>query len=424
MVELSADSGLNRRMKPGFAIFLLLLAFANPVCADFWPEFRGPKGDGHADKAEVPLKWSGSRNIRWKTEVPGKAWSSPVVAVDRIYITTAVEDSRAVSLRAGCYGLEDGKQIWEQEIFSAEPVAMHKKNSQASPTPIYEEGKLYVHFGHFGTACLDAESGKIVWTQTSLPYKPVHGTGGSPVVFRDKLIYSCDGAENPFVVALNKSDGSVAWKTPRNVEVQRTFSFSTPLLIEVAGSPQVVVPGSGAVVSYDPETGKEIWRCLYGEGYSVVPRPLYHNGKIYVCSGFNRASLLAIRADGKGDVTDTHIVWKNEKGIPRESSPIIVGNLLYINDDQGILSCFNAETGEELYRERLDGAGGYSSSPVYASGYLFFHNGEGITTVVKPGEKFEKVEENKLGEYGLSSFAVISDGFIVRTEEHLFRIGE
>lgn len=414
-------------MKMGSAVCFSLLSmavFPLSLYADFWPEFRGPEGNGHAAEADVPLQWSQRKNIRWKIKVPGKAWSTPVVANGRIFVTTAVEDSRELTLQAASYSLEDGESEWESEVLSVEPTAMHKKNSQASPSPIYEDGKLYVHFGHFGTACLNAENGDIVWTQTSLPYKPVHGTGGSPVLYKDKLIYSADGGEDPFIVALNKSDGSIAWKTARGVEVQRTFSFSTPLVIEVDGQAQVVSPASGAVISYDPDTGKEIWRCRYDEGYSVVPKPLFHNGKIYVCSGFNRAILLAIKADGKGDVTDTHIAWTNEKAIPKESSPIIVGNRLYINDDKGVLSCFDAETGEEIYRERLDGAGGYSSSPVFASGHLFFHNGEGITTVVKPGPDFEKVEENDLGEYGLSSFAVVSDGFLVRTEEHLIRIGK
>ena len=372
----------------------------------------------------MPLEWGANEHIRWKVGVEGTAWSSPVVAGDGIYVTTAVVDDDEVSLRARRHRLADGSTVWDREVFRTEKVRMHDKNSQASPTPVYEDGRLYLHFGHYGTACVDATDGDVVWTQTELGYRPVHGNGGSPALFEDRLIFSCDGQKNPFVVALDKSDGSVIWKTNRDVEVRRTFSFSTPLMIEVDGRPQAVVPGSGAVIAYDPADGNEIWRCRYGEGYSVVPRPLYHDGRIYVCSGFNRASLYAIRADGRGDVTDTHIVWREDKAIPKESSPIIVDGLLYVNDDKGILSCLDAATGEAHYRERLDGRGGYSASPVYASGHLFFHSGEGLTTVVEPGTEFREVAENELGEYGLSSFAVVDDGFVVRTEDHLWRIGE
>lgn len=392
--------------------------------ADNWPEFRGATAEGHAPDAKVPLLWSETKNIRWKVPVEGKAWSSPVVANERVFVTTAVVNGEDLTLEARCYQLSDGSEVWKREVFKKKAGPIHQKNSHASPTPVFADGRLYLHFGHDGTACLDAADGKILWTQTSLPYSPVHGNGGSPVVFEDKLIFACDGQTDPFVVALNRDTGAVVWKTPRGVEVQRTFSFSTPLIIEVKGEKQAVIPGSGAVVSYHPATGAEIWRFRYAEGYSVVPRPLYHDGIIYVCSGFNRAILFAVKADGKGDVTDTHLVWQDDKAVPKESSPIIVDGLIYLNDDKGILNCFDAANGTEHYRERLDGQGGYSASPVYAGGHLFFHNGDGITTVVKPGKVFNKVAENRLGEFGLSSFAVVSDGFIVRTEGHLVRIGE
>ncbi len=404
------------------AMLLAMVPFG--ARADFWPEFRGADAQGHAPDAKVPLKWSETKNIRWKTPVDGKAWASPVIAEDMVFASTAVTARNKLSLEARAYALDSGKELWKTVIFESDEDKMHQKNSHASPTPIFRDGKLYVHFGHKGTACLNAADGSVIWKQDKITYEPVHGTGGSPLLVNDKLIFSCDGSEDPFVIALSAADGSEVWRTPRGVEVSRTFSFSTPLLIDVKGRPQVILPGSGAVISYEPETGKEIWRCGYDEGYSVVPRPIYDNGIIYVCSGFNTANLLAIRADGTGDVTDTHVVWKAEKRIPRESSPIIVDGLLFINDDKGILTCFDAATGKEYYQERLNGEGGFSSSPVYASGHLFFHNGEGVTTVVKPGKTFQKVGENELNEFGLSSFAVVSDGFIVRTEENLIRIGE
>lgn len=407
-----------------FLVLAGLGCFTFSIRADSWPEFRGPMANGHAPGAQVPLFWSATKNIRWKVKVDGKAWSSPVVEGDRAYLTTAVVEGELLKLEAHAYQLADGKEIWKQIVFEKPAGPIHQKNSHASPTPLIADGRLYVHFGHDGTAALDAADGKVIWTQTGLPYSPVHGNGGSPALHGDRLIFASDGEKDPFVAALNKESGAVLWKTPRNVEVSRQFSFSTPLMVQVKGADQAIIPGSGAVVSYDPANGQEIWRFRYADGYSVVPRPLFHDGKIYVCSGFNRAVLFAIKADGEGDVTDTHLVWKDDKAVPKESSPIIVDDLIYLNDDKGVLSCFVAATGEELYRERLEGQGGYSASPVYAAGHLFFHNGSGITTVVKPGRTFTRVAENSLSEAGLSSFAVVSDGFIVRTEGHLVRIGE
>lgn len=411
---------------PGILV-LLCASFAASVAtaaSDHWPEFRGPTGDGQAPGSTPPTRWSPASKIRWKAPVVGKAWSSPTVADGKVYLTTGVAEGEEVSLRALCFRLEDGAPLWEREIFKRPGGGVHKKNSHASPTPVHASGRLYVHFGHDGTAALDAADGAILWTQTDLRYPPVHGNGGSPVLHEDKLIFACDGASDPFVVALRAQDGAVAWKTPRNVEVRSTFSFSTPLVVDVAGRAQAVVPGSGAVVAYDPADGSEIWRYRYGEGYSVVPRPLHRDGVVYVCSGFGRAVLHAVRTDGRGDVTETHLLWKDDKAVPKESSPILVGDFIFFNDDKGILSCLDAATGEEHYRERLDGRGGYSASPVHAGGHLYFHNGEGITTVVKPDQIFRKVAENQIGEYGLSSFAVVSDGFVVRTEGHLLRIGE
>lgn len=444
-------------MKIGILSLALIAVVLPPVAAtENWPEFRG-SNQGHApESVSVPLTWSASENIEWKIPISGKAWSSPIVVGETVYITTAVEtpierDAPAagpsqddgkgkakgkskgrqaaaprapLSLRALAIGLENGEVIWDTELFNLEAGRIHKKNSHASPTPLYEEGRIYVHFGHNGTACLEAASGEVTWRQNSLPYEPVHGSGSSPIIAGDLLIYSADGREDPQLVALGKKDGRIAWTTPRNVEVSRPFSFATPLLIEVDGKAQVISPCSGALISYEPETGEEIWRCLWGEGYSVTPRPVFAHGLVFASSGFNRAITYAVRPDGQGDVTNTHIAWTYDKTVPKESSFIVVGDEFYMNDDKGILTCMDAKSGEVHYIERLRPEGGYSASPVYASRHLFFTNGEGVTTVIKPGTAFEKVSENELGEYGLSSMAVISDGFLHRTESHLVRIGK
>ncbi|MEO0414453.1 MAG: PQQ-binding-like beta-propeller repeat protein [Verrucomicrobiota bacterium] len=403
-----------------------------------WSQFRGDTQMGHSDET-VPLKWSETENLKWKVDVPGKAWSSPIIHGDHIFITTAVvgeapapTDSEnkpdpklaPLELWAMAMNLEDGMTLWKTQVFETVTGKMHKKNSHASPTPVYEDGKVYVHFGHHGTARLNAKSGAIEWRQDKFPYKPVHGGGSSPVIIEDKLIYSADAGEDPAIMALDKATGELAWRTPRDIEVQKPFSFCTPLVIQRDGQPIVISPGSGAVFAYDPQTGKEIWRCRWGQGYSVTPRPVLAHGRIYASSGFDRANLLAIETGGTGDVTDSHLKWKVEKLVPRESSPIVVGDEIYMNDDKGIATCMDAKTGAIHWQERISPDGGYSASPIYASGHLFFLNGEGVTTVIKPGKTFQKVGENSIGEFGLSSMAVIPGGFIHRTEKSLIRIGQ
>ncbi len=394
--------------------------------AEDWPEFRGPGGQGHSQAKDVPVKWSADKNVAWKSDIPGIAWSSPIVVDSQIFLTTAISEGKNnYTLHALAVNADDGKILWDVEVFGKQkgkPARMHKKNSHASPTPIFEDGKLYVHFGHDGTACLNADDGKTLW-KTNVQYNPVHGNGGSPVLVDDLLIFSCDGKDDPFIIALNKNSGKSKWKTKRNVEVARNFSFTTPLLIEVNGQRQLISPASGAVIAYDPSNGKELWRCGYGEGYSVVSRPLYANGLIYVSTGFNKAKLMAIRADGEGDVTKTHVAWVHEKNVPKESSPIIVDDYLYMNDDKGLATCLDAKSGKVIWEDRLTKKN-YSSAPIYAGGLIYFHDGEGVTTVIKPGKKLDVVATNDIGEHGLSSFAVTDGSLLIRTDSALFRIGK
>lgn len=393
-----------------------------PVGAYDWPQFRGPEGQGHAnvENVTVPLRWEPDKDFAWKVALPGKGWSSPIIVGDRIYLTTAIMAGDGLELHALARSLETGEAVWKNKIFTKEKLGpKHDKNGHASPTAIHEAGKLYCHFGHYGTACLNAEDGKVLWKQEELSYDPRHGNGGSPIIVGDKLIFSCDGQKNPFVVALDKATGKVAWKVDRSIGT--SIAFSTPTLIEVDGKEQLISAAGKAVFAYDPDTGKELWHCRYGNK-SVVPKPLFAHGLVYVCTGFNTASLLAIEPTGKGDVTDTHVRWKFGKRIPKESTPIIVGDHLFTNDDKGILSCLHAKTGELQWFERIDGSGGYSASPIYASDHLFFHNADGITTVIKPGATFQKVAENQLGLHGLASFAVASDGFVIRTDDSLLLI--
>lgn len=401
-----------------------LFLAASAVAAQDWPEFRGPTGQGHAASKALPLQWSASQNVAWKQAIPGRGWSSPVLVNGRLYLTSAVGDGgeQSMSLRALCLEESSGKVLWNIALFGQEQSSsprIHNKNSHASPTPIVADGRVYVHFGHQGTACLDLE-GKILWKNSELSYPPVHGNGGSPILVGNKLVFSCDGGSDPFIVALDKSTGKVIWKTPRVTHAKKTFSFSTPLLITVKGKQQIISPGSGAVCAFDPDTGKELWRARYGEGYSVVPRPVFGHGMIFIGTGYDQATVMAIRVDGSGDVTDTHVAWTMKKGAPNTPSLLLVGDELYMVSDGGIASCVDAKTGTTHWQERV--GGNYSSSPLYANGRIYFQNEEGIGVIVKAGKTFEKLFSNDLAERTLASYAAAGDALYIRTAEHLYKI--
>lgn len=255
--------------------------------AEDWTEFRGPDGNGHSSATDLPRKWGEDLHVQWKVPVEGLGWSSPVVRDGRIFLTTAVKTDDGHTLHVVCLNSEDGAELWNTTAFqqSSDGIEMHKKNSHASPTPIVEGELIYVHFGPNGTACLTT-SGEIVWKNTSLNYEPLHGTGGCPALHKDTLVICCDGKDKRFVAALNKADGKNKWRTDRELEPSRGFSFCTPTIIESNDRAQAICPGSGGVWSYDLQTGKQLWRVSYGEGYSVVPRPVLAHGLVYVCSGF------------------------------------------------------------------------------------------------------------------------------------------
>ena len=389
-----------------------------------WPEFRGPTGQGIAHATGLPLQWSATQNVAWKTAVPGRGWSSPVLSKGRLYLTTAVEDADATTLRALCIDAKDGHVIWNSEVFKPEAgavQAVHRKNSLASPTPIVTGDRLFVHFGHMGTAALDL-NGKVVWRQTSLSYQPVHGTGGSPILVDGSLVFSCEGASDPFVVALDAATGEVRWKTPRNTSARKPFSFSTPLAVKVDGNTQVISPGSGFVGAYDPRDGRELWRVNYGEGYSVVPRPVFAHDLLFVSSSFDKPVLKAIRPTGaKGDATSTHVAWEWNKGVPHTASMCVVGDELYFVSDAGIASCADARTGKIHWSERL--GGNFSASPIASEGMLYFFNESGTAYVVRASKNYELMETNTLGEPTLASPAATDGALFVRSENHLWRIG-
>jgi outer membrane protein assembly factor BamB len=403
------------------------LILSSTCVANDWPQFRGPTGDGISTAAGVPVEWTADDNVAWKTPIPGSGWSSPVIAGGRLYLTTATDDADSgdVALRAVCLNAADGQIIWNVEVFRPKPDAArqaHTKNSLASSTPIVTEDRLYVHFGHMGTAALDL-AGNIVWQQQSVTYPPVHGNGGSPVLVGDVLVFSCDAASDPFVAALDRNDGNVRWRTPRNTTAGKKFSFSTPLVIEVDGEKQVISAGSGFVGAYDPEDGREIWRVRYGEGYSVVPRPVFAHDTLFVSSGFNRPSILAIDPKGaRRDATASNVLWTHERGAPLTPSMIVAGEELYMVADNGVATCLDARTRQTHWTKRL--GGDFSASPIWAEGRVYFLSEEGTTHVVKADKSYELLATNELGERSLASPAVDDGALYIRTESHLWRISK
>jgi outer membrane protein assembly factor BamB len=403
---------------------VLVLAIGHSVAED-WPQFRGPTGDGISKAKNVPLTWSSQEHVVWKQAIPGSGWSSPVLFRGKLYLTTASDlGPDQTSLRAICMNAADGAVDWNVELFKPDPAALqehHVKNGVASPTPVVTSDRVYVHFGHLGTAALDP-AGKILWRQTELSYLPRHGNGGSPVVAGNSIIFSCDARTDPFVAALDCDNGHVNWKVPRNTKAIKTFSFCTPTVIEVDGVTQVISPGSGFVAAYDPKDGREIWRVRYGEGYSVVPRPVFANGLLFVATGFERPSLLAIDPKGaSGDVTDTHVRWTATKGAPLTPSVLAVGSELYLISDNGVATCLELSTGKVNWTKRL--GGDFSASPFSAEGRIYFQNEAGTTYIIKAGTTYELLATNDLEDRTLAS-AVPDDGALyIRSEKNLWRIG-
>jgi outer membrane protein assembly factor BamB len=422
-----------------FSRFLLLSLATGPLLpanghAQDWPIFRGPTGDGHSDVKNLPTTWSKTENVRWHVELPGKGWSSPILVAGKLYFTAAItphgngDDPRTdKTLNTLCLDAATGKTLWNVEVFkqdgSKSPDSIHSKNSHASPTPIHQDGKLYVHFGHQGTACLDL-NGKPIWENRQLTYQPQHGAGSTPVLVEGHLIFTCDGREEQHVAALRIKDGTVAWKWKRPTRAQRKFSFATPVCITVAGKKQVISPGADMVNALDPATGKEIWRCDY-EGYSVVPKPVYGNGLVYICSSFDTPDVLAIDPTGHGDVTSKNIKWQvgPNKRPPCTPSMILDGENLFWVSDGGIASCANALTGDILWNERIGKS--YSASPILADSKIYLQDENGLCTIIQASREFKKLGENKLdGERTLASFAATDGTLFIRTETGMYSIGQ
>ena len=403
--------------QPAINLLIAVLMTVTTVSAEDWPQFRGPGGQGHSSETGLPVEWSESKNVVWKVPVPGRGWSSPVVSGSRIWLTTATAVQRETSLRLMAFEVESGRPALDVEVFRVRGTELlNAKNSHASPTPIVEGDRVYVHFGAQGTAAVST-SGTILW-KARLAYEAQHGNGGSPELAGDLLIVNCDGFDQAFVAALDKATGKVRWRRDRREP--HSQAYSTPLAIRVGDRDQVVSVGAFTASALDLQTGKEVWRVSYPDGFSNVPRPVYGAGLVFIATGFNQPSLLAVRPDGTGDVTRSHVAWKLSRGAPLTPSPILVGDALYIVSDNGIASAVDARTGEARWQARLGNS--FSASPVLADGRLYFLDEDGRTTVIQPGTTPTPLAVNALDGGTLASMAVSARSFFIRTGTHLYRI--
>ncbi len=406
------------------------MATTKPVYAD-WPEFRGPSQNGVVERSLLPIKWSEQESVKWFSKTQGLGWSSPVIVGNRIYFTSASnaeadanQDSSLLGsqrLQLNCLNAIDGNEVFTKVIFEQAKDApkIHNKNSHASPTPIVHQGRIYVHFGHQGTACTDLD-GKVIWENREHAFPPTHGNGGSPIIVNDKLVLTCDGGSAPYTLALDLKTGKEVWRTIRGVEADRQFSFSTPQLIEVDGQQQIISPGSNVVQALSPTDGKVIWFVRY-DGFSVVPRPVLHRDTLYVITGFMTAKLLAIDPKGTGDVTNTHVKWTFGTAVPTTPSFVCFENQIVMASDNGIATAVDITNGKELWRKRL--GGNYSASPLLSGNKVYFQSETGEALVLELGEKPIELAKNTLPGRIFASYSVIENDLVIRTEKGVYRIG-
>lgn len=406
-------------MRNAIALAGVMVATMISASAAQWPQFRGPSGQGLATETNLPLDWSETRHVAWKTPVPGRGWSSPVVGDGRVWVTTAVQNRGEASLRVLAFDLASGRELLNVEVFRVwrDELTTNAKNSNATPTPILDGERVYVHFGASGTAALSTSDGKVLW-KTRLPHDTQHGQGGSPALVGNLLVINCDGFEDPYVIALDTATGKSKWRRGRRQPTSQ--AYSTPLPIRVGDVDQVVSVGASFATAFEASTGREIWRVAYRDGFSNVPRPVFAHGLVFIATGFQQPSLMAVRVDGTGDVTKTHVAWTLTRGAPLTPSPIVVGDEIFVVNDHGIAQCLDVRTGQPHWVQRLPGA--YAASPTYADGRIYFLNEEGLTTVLAPGREFRVLAQSQLEGETLASMAVVPGAFVLRSSTHLYRI--
>lgn len=430
------------------AMAMTFLATTGLAESKSWNQFRGPTGQGHAVDSQLPVKFGEDQNVAWKQEVVGEGHSSPVTIGNQIWLTTAVQSKLSeeeekeklskiknprslklagkLSLRALCFDMKTGRQVHDVELFTIDdPEPKHLLNSYASPTPVIEGDRLYCHFGTYGTAALNAKSGDVIWKNDDLHCDHQNGPGSSPILWDGLLLIHFDGIDKQYIGAINSKDGSPVWQQERTSPMSATVEFRkaycTPIIVEHDGQSQLISPAADWVYAYNPTNGEQLWRAHYGQlGFSTVPRPVVGHGMVYICTSYLKSRLLAIRYDGKGDVTASHTVWKSDSNVPKKPSLVLVDDNIFMVSDSGIASCLDAKTGKQHWRERMPGK--FSASPLFADGKVYFFSQEGKVTVIEASSSFKKIATSELESGFMASPAVVGDSMFLRTEKHLYRI--
>jgi outer membrane protein assembly factor BamB len=406
-----------------FSLACLFLSITLTSATENWPQFRGPNGANHAQATNLPERWSEKENIGWKVAIHDRGWSSPVIWGNQIWMTTARADGK--ELFAVAVDKETGRMLHDIKVFDVEkPAFRHAMNSYASCTPVIEEGRVYVHFGSYGTACLDTATGKVLWQRRDLPCDHFRGPGSSPILHGNGLYIAFDGFDYQYVVGLNKQTGQTLWRTDRAVDFKTDDgdfkkAYGTPSVQRIGGKDYIVISGAMATMAYDPEMGKELWRVRNG-GINVTSPPLAGHGMLFLSTGYSGLRLLAIRPEGQGDITDTNIVWKFSRNVPTRSSPVLVGDLLYMMNDNGIGVCVDAKTGTQVWQHRFGGQ--FSASPLFADGRIYCCDQDGKTYVLAPGRELKILATNQLDEGCMATPCAVGSALYVRTTTHLYRI--
>ena len=405
--------------------FACWLTACDAAWGENWMRFRGPTGQGISSETKLPVTWSATKNIKWKTSLPGKGWSSPIVFDDQVFLTTSTEEG--VSCRVICINRKEGRIAWTTEVHRQKPGPMRKQNSYATPTPVTDGKHVYSVF-YDGTVTAADFSGKVVWKNSEIKFFSLHGLGASPILANGQVIMPFDGSsreetkvgwkvpwEKAVVLSLDAGNGSVRWKGTRG---KSRVGHVTPILVN--NGSQLVSAGGDRVQGFDPTTGRRIW-SVYSQGEGVTPSPVVGDGLIYTSSGFEAPTLRAIRLGGKGDVTKTHIAWEQKRGVAALSSLLYIKPYLYSISRDNILHCLEASSGKIAWMRRLSGV--HWASPVYADGRIYILSEEGVTLVLRPGPKYDEVARNDISVTCLASMAVSQGNFYIRSDRNLYCIG-